>query len=121
MKGSTKLVGPTVRSLRVARGLTQQDLAEAVAVAPETVSRIERGRLNVSVDLLGRLAATLEVGVESLLKPVARTREQKLRPAEARLLHVVRGLNDTELQDLTRALKTLLELGSIVDRTPKRT
>jgi transcriptional regulator with XRE-family HTH domain len=91
--------------------MTQQDLAEAVSVAAETVSRIERGRLNVSVELLGRLATILDVGVDVLLRQPVRDRQPKLRPAEARLLHIVRGLDETQVHDLTRALKMLLDIG----------
>lgn len=56
-----------IRSLRTARGVSQERLAADADIDRAYVSEIERGVVAASVDMLDRLAATLEVKVGSLL------------------------------------------------------
>jgi DNA-binding XRE family transcriptional regulator len=58
-------IATRIRDLRSARSMTQAQLAEAADVALETLSRIERGCMSPSVEMLERLAAGLDVPVES--------------------------------------------------------
>lgn len=53
------LVAWNLRRLRVARGVSQERLAQEAAVDRTYVSRLERGRENPTVDLLDRLALVL--------------------------------------------------------------
>lgn len=57
-----------VRRLRTGRGLTQEKLAVDAGVAAPYLSRIERGVVNPTIDILDRLAAALGVEVDSLLR-----------------------------------------------------
>ena len=50
-----KLVGWNLRRLRVAKGLTIEDLADKARVGPSYLSRLERGEENVSVLTLAKL------------------------------------------------------------------
>ena len=62
-----KTIGDRLRKARTAKGLTQEQLAEAVGVQPETISRYERGTIPLSLTQLFEVAAALDVGVEALL------------------------------------------------------
>jgi transcriptional regulator with XRE-family HTH domain len=104
-------LGPAIRSRRQALGLTQAELAAAAEVADETVSRIERSRLTPSVEMARRLAAALDTTLDELHEQKRSTREPKLRVGEARLLGLVRGLTDTEVEDVARAVRILLGVG----------
>lgn len=53
--------GRRVKALRVARGMTQAELAEAVDLQPQTISRIELGKHPSSFSTIARLAAALRV------------------------------------------------------------
>jgi transcriptional regulator with XRE-family HTH domain len=53
--------GRRVRSLRKQRDLTQEGLAEAAAMSPEYVSKIERGMASPSFDSIAHLARALDV------------------------------------------------------------
>jgi transcriptional regulator with XRE-family HTH domain len=55
------LFGRRLRQLRHERGLSQADLAELADVTPEYVSRIERGRVGPSMDVIATLAQVLGV------------------------------------------------------------
>ena len=56
-----EVVGCNVRSLRKARGLTQEALAHAAEVDTRYVGGIERGEENPTVAVLGRIAGVLGV------------------------------------------------------------
>jgi len=92
-------------------GLTQGDLAAAAQIADETVSRIERGRLNPSIAMAGKIAEALDTTVNDLLHAKTPPKEPRLRASEAKLLALVRRMNDTEVEDVVRALKLLLSVG----------
>lgn len=54
-------VGRATRELRLRGGLSQERLAAATAVHRSFVFRLEKGEVNVSVDVLSRLAVALGV------------------------------------------------------------
>lgn len=110
-----RVIGSAVRSYRARLGLTQSEVAELADVAPETLSRIERNRIAASLDLTRRLAESLEVSVDELVHPSPRPPKAEPRPAEARLLHALRHLDDAQVDDVTRALKLLMGLSGSAD------
>lgn len=55
-----------LRALREGRGLTQADLAAALAVSRQTVISIEQGRYAPSLELALRLARYFETTVEAM-------------------------------------------------------
>jgi transcriptional regulator with XRE-family HTH domain len=62
-----KTIGSAARSARLARGLTQEDAADAVGVSLEFYARIERGKTLPSVPTLLRIAVALHVSADILL------------------------------------------------------
>lgn len=67
--------GETIRTLRLRRGLSQARLAEMIGTSQPHIARIERGTENVTIDTCRRLAAALEVDMNTL--------DQALRRQEA--------------------------------------
>jgi putative transcriptional regulator len=55
-----------IEQARTARGLTRQQLADAVGVHYQTIGYLERGEYSPSLTLALRLAHVLEAGVEEL-------------------------------------------------------
>lgn len=55
------LAAERVRSLRMARGLSQAQLAERARTSVELIARLEAGSLSCEVDALERVAAALDV------------------------------------------------------------
>lgn len=60
------LVGRALRSVRLQRGMTQENLANACGMHPTYVSDIERGARNPSWKAIVRLAHGLEVPVATI-------------------------------------------------------
>lgn len=59
--------GTRVRSLRLSRGLSQEDLAEQAGLHRTYISSLERGLRNVSLDNIHALAVALQVADADLL------------------------------------------------------
>ena len=70
-------------TIRKAKGLSQTELAEAVGIKQATVSRIEKGVNNPSLDVAERIAVALGVNVVELfgLPELEQTVLQKFREA----------------------------------------
>jgi transcriptional regulator with XRE-family HTH domain len=64
-----RAVGQRVRELRLARQLTQEKLAEQIAVATPHVQAVERGVRNLTLATLCKLADALEVDLIQLFVP----------------------------------------------------
>jgi transcriptional regulator with XRE-family HTH domain len=60
-------VAQRVRQARLARGWSQEQLAESLAVSVESVSRYECGKLALSLELLALVAGQLSVPIEVLI------------------------------------------------------
>ncbi|MCP3368632.1 MULTISPECIES: helix-turn-helix domain-containing protein [Bradyrhizobium] len=60
------LVAYNVRRIRVQRGIPQEQLAYDAGVDRSYMSRLERQQANPTIDLLDRLAETLDVAVSEL-------------------------------------------------------
>lgn len=54
---------------RAEHGISQVDLAQRASVARQTISKIESGHGNVTVETLERIAAVLGCGVDQLFEP----------------------------------------------------
>jgi putative transcriptional regulator len=60
------VTGNSVRDLRVARQLSQADLAAAMGVSRQTINSIETGRYTPSLALAIALARFFDAGVEEV-------------------------------------------------------
>lgn len=62
------IVGNNIRACRTSAGLTLEQLAEKADMSWPYLSEIERGRENISLDKLARLAQALNVRLSTLVK-----------------------------------------------------
>jgi transcriptional regulator with XRE-family HTH domain len=67
-------IGAAVRSLRQARGLTLEALADAAGMNVTYLSDIERGRSNPTIGKLGDLAVVLGISVSELVRLAEKNR-----------------------------------------------
>jgi putative transcriptional regulator len=74
---SSDIVHNRVAMLRVERGISRRELAEALGVHYQTIGYLERGEYSPSLHLALRIAAYFEVPVEVVfsLKPFKRLGE----------------------------------------------
>lgn len=77
-------IGANVRRLRVRAGLTQERLAERVDLDLTFLQRIERGKTNLGVAVLLRLATALDVKPAALLRSAKLPKARRGRPPTKR-------------------------------------
>lgn len=61
------LLGQKVLELRVANGMTQNELCEKAEIARSQLTRLEQGDLNITMNTLKSLADALKVSPKELL------------------------------------------------------
>ncbi|MGH2561013.1 MAG: helix-turn-helix domain-containing protein, partial [Thermomicrobiales bacterium] len=108
-------IGPTIKALRLERGLSLNDLAEQAGISPSHLSRMERGLTVPSYDVLDRVADALGSDLRAL-----RQEEEVARAVDAELHDILTRmgiapgtqaellrLTNPARNDLTDALKRL--------------
>ena len=58
-----------IRELRNQRGITQEELAEAIGVTRQTIIAIEKGRYDPSLRLAFKIARFFEKRIEEIFEP----------------------------------------------------
>lgn len=66
-----EIVGLNVRRIRVAQGISQERLAFDAGVDRSYLGGMERGEANPTVDVLDRLAGTLNVPISELFTAIS--------------------------------------------------
>jgi len=64
------LVGMRIRELRLAKGLSQEALADEAGVHRTYIGSVERGERNISLDNIVRIARALKVAPFALLQTI---------------------------------------------------
>jgi DNA-binding XRE family transcriptional regulator len=60
VEGSWKEVGKKIHNLRLKEGMTQKEFAVKIGISQQMISRIERGRENLTLSSLKAIARSLE-------------------------------------------------------------
>lgn len=89
-------LGLRIRTFRLARKMTQEQVAEAIERTPEAVSNIERGQSLPSLDTLERLALALDVPLAEFFEKDGGSRQRI--ELEARLRVLARTMSDEDLE-----------------------
>ena len=63
-----KLFGNNVQRLRIAKGFTQEFLAEEAGISQVQVARIESGKLNTSISTVVAISKALGIEISELFK-----------------------------------------------------
>ena len=102
-------LGARVRTLREARGLTQDQLAEMIGVDTQTVQRMERAKISPALSRVLAVASALDVAIADLFSEEGAPIEQsvQLTPDELALLTCFR---DTSEARRGLALRVLREI-----------
>jgi transcriptional regulator with XRE-family HTH domain len=95
--------GRHVRSLRKARGLTQEVLAEQCGLSADTIRRLEHGSFSPSLDTLRKLVHGLDLSLTTLFE------SYELERNEAReLIDILTGRGPRVLAAMVRVMRVLL-------------
>ena len=109
-----KSIGMQIAARRKSLGLTQGELAEAVEIEQESMSRIETGMVVPSITRLVSLADALNCSIESLLRPASSRKQDQATVMEGYL----EGMDEAERDFAVRVISEFAAL--IRSRKPKR-
>lgn len=109
-------IGEKIKSVRLALGMTQDELAEAVSVEPASVSKWERGKTNPSARNIPRLAKTLQksaewlTGAEAPSAPAGTQKQawDRISQLERKVSSLSGDMDGTNLTDQEREILTIL-------------
>ncbi len=107
-------VGPTLRSMRLRRKLSLNELADRAEISPSHLSRIERGLTVPSYDVLDNIAGALGSDLNAL-----RTKEKSARAVDDDLRLIFEGLElakDAQDELLGLSHETREALAEALDR-----
>ena len=79
-------LGKKIQTLRKRQGLSQEALAEKVAVTRQTISKWELDQSTPDLDLIARLSAIFQVSTDYLIKPELTQPEEPPAPRQKRHL-----------------------------------
>lgn len=65
---SRQRFGANLKDVRLSKGLSQEDLADLCGLHRTCVGSVERGERSISIDNMERLADSLEVPLEKLIR-----------------------------------------------------
>lgn len=99
-----------LRDLRIARGYTQEELAELLNLSIRQIIRYENGDNDPTAEVLAQMAKVLSISADYLLglthDPVGYFEEKDLSPTERKLITALRqGLLREALQTITELTK----------------
>ena len=97
MSVSNWALGNAIRTARIQKGYTQEQLSELLEITPSHLKMMEGGRRNPSVPLLFQMMALLDFSVDALVFP---EREQALA------LHTD-GLTEREAEALSQLVDAM--------------
>jgi transcriptional regulator with XRE-family HTH domain len=106
-----KDLGARIAQARKAHGLTQQDLADQLGIAQQTMAHYEVGRARVAASMLPTLAKLLTMSLDELMgQAVAPQRSTKRGPASRlqQQIDAVAQLPKAKQQFVSQMLDTVL-------------
>lgn len=104
------LLGLRLKAIREQRGITQQELAELIDRSVESVSNIERGAAEPSLETLARLSKSLNVTIADLAEPYESSRKTDANRtrAEASILEITKQLDGRNIKIALDQMSALL-------------
>lgn len=108
MTAKTKTVlGMRIKGARLAKGLTQEELADAIGRTAETISNIERGKNAPGVDTVYAICKVLGLAFADLLEVFEQRSTGRRAELEAAGIHFLRSLDDGDLDVAVKQLEAL--------------
>ena len=102
------LLGRRIRSLRTAKGWTQEKLGAESGMSYKFLGEIERGQQNPSFDTLVKIASALQINLMELFRFEQETVNKQA--AESTICQIVKGLPEEDLRRLHMILLALYPL-----------
>lgn len=93
-----------IKNLRKERGLTLSNLADKMGSDYQQLSRVERGKSRLTVDMLMRMAEALDTPVDQIIKPIETSKNKPLSICEVDLGTILEKI-EIALEEMQIALR----------------
>lgn len=100
MENLRKLFGQRLRSIRLAKGLTQEELAEKAGLHATYIGIIERGKQGASLDTIEKLAQALGVKEEKFFSFISR--KYPIKEKEGLIINLENTLRRQKIEDIKK-------------------
>jgi transcriptional regulator with XRE-family HTH domain len=97
-------LGRRIRSLRRSRDLSQEGLAEKAGISYKHLGEIERGKANVTIDIVERIAAALDMEMVELFDY---EHEGEVKELSRKINGLIKGASEGELRKVLRVLRAI--------------
>lgn len=101
-----KLFGSKIKKLRLHRGLTQEQLAEKIDIAPRTLCGIENGENFLTADTMEKLLTVLEISCSELFA------FDHLKPQEELVQEIIKDVENlkdrSKIETIYKIVKTII-------------
>ncbi len=98
-----KLFGQRLKSIRLAKGLTQEELAEKAGLHATYIGIIERGKQGASLDTIEKLATALDVKEEKFFSFISR--KYPIEEKEGLIINLENTLRKQKTEDIKKVLQ----------------
>lgn len=78
-----EILGERIKSIRLARNLTQEQVADQVGISRQRYARIEKGVISITLDILSKISEVLDVTVGDITKVLDVTPSVAYRSGES--------------------------------------
>ena len=77
-----EILGNRIKALRIAKNLTQEQVAEQIGVSRQKYARIESGANSITLEILSKVAEILDVTVSDITRVLDETSSVAYRAGE---------------------------------------
>ena len=88
------MLGENLKSIRIAAGITQVDLAKKLGVTKQSVSNWENGNIQPSVEMIAKISKVLNVKTDVLLGLDNRQFIEVTGLSDEQIAHIQQIIND---------------------------
>ena len=99
------ILGNTIRKYRILRGMSQEELAEAVDITPTHLKHIESEHRKPSIEVLFRLVYVLHISLDEILLPQQARDSSEFQEA----LTLLTQCSKTELSIVADLIRSLIK------------
>ena len=109
MSDLTVALGRRLRSFRVAKGMSQEKLAQKSGLHPTYIGQVERGEKNITVDTLAKIAAGLGIELVDVFEYLDPTSDHE-RSRMAKCYDLMLSRSEKEREILTKIIYMFIEM-----------
>ena len=100
-----ELIGMRIKSLRKAKGMSQEQLSEKIGISPKYLSSIERGKENPTLDIFMKLGAALNVELSEIFN--FSVEGKSMKDLKTFIANLMRGSDEEKLKLTAKIIRAI--------------